>query len=735
MDIYILLTTLFVTYGLGVLVFLQAPRVRYVRFFAAMCLSIMVWIIANYITNHSLNDLALTNVANKWAFIGGYAVVFFGLMLTQNFPIRRKMTNRESVLVPILAISMLIASLFDAVVGTAELHPEGYLIFTSGELVWIYIAGFLTTLMLIVRNLTARHPRPTRDQSIQSSLLLVAFIASAVAGLSLNIIVPVVAEEWNATRFGPLVIIILVTLLTYAMIRHKLFDIRFAAIRTTAYILTLITLAIIYYLLALAASRTIFQGMGESDPFNIALALILALVFQPIKVFFDKVTDAVFLQRSYRTADFIGHLSRTLTSTMDLKLLLERSAVDIGGYLRSEQAFFVVMDANGKHVVGGTPRHKTLSVSDRDSIENHARSHRSSVIAAYLLSDDEPIKRLLERNRIGILVTLGQGERMIGYLALGEHLASRYTKRDLQVLTVVADEIYIAVQNSISARDLSDLNDSLQKRIDDATNELRKSNEKLLRLDEAKDEFVSMASHQLRTPLTSIKGYLDMVLQGDVGKITDSQRKLLSEAFDSSERMVHLINDFLNVSRLQTGKFVLEKNPTDLSKLVNQEVGSLKSAALSHGIKLRYKAPNNFPILAVDESKIRQVVMNFIDNAIYYSSSSTTVEIVLQHHGGEVIFEVHDHGIGVPKAEQKSLFTKFFRADNARKQRPDGTGVGLFLAKKVVDAHHGQIIFFSTEGKGSVFGFRLPVKKLQIDDTDNSRDYEDDKSNSSKKKS
>ena len=253
----------------------------------------------------------------------------------------------------------------------------------------------------------------------------------------------------------------------------------------------------------------------------------------------------------------------------------------------------------------------------------------------------------------------------------------------------------------------------LQRQIDEATAELRKANSELKRLDATKDEFVSMASHQLRTPLTSVKGYLSMVLEGDAGELNDDQRRLLTEAYSSSERMVGLIGDFLNVSRLQNGKFLIERSaPVDMSLLVAQEIETIREIAEGKGIGIAYHQPSRFPLLYLDEDKIRQVVMNFLDNAVYYSPESKVVTVRLYTNEGAVVFEVVDRGMGVPKAVQKHLFTKFFRADNARKQRPDGTGIGLYLAKKVVVGHGGKMIVHSVEGQGSTFGFRLPIKKL-----------------------
>jgi signal transduction histidine kinase len=177
--------------------------------------------------------------------------------------------------------------------------------------------------------------------------------------------------------------------------------------------------------------------------------------------------------------------------------------------------------------------------------------------------------------------------------------------------------------------------------------------------------------------------------------------------------MVHLINDFLNVSRLQTGKFIIDRRPIDLATIVAQEVDGLKTTAAQRKLSLSYKVSSNVPRIYADEGKLRQVIMNFVDNAIYYSKESTTIKVTLVADPDVITLKVKDTGIGVPEAEQANLFTKFFRATNARRQRPDGTGVGLYLAKRVIVAHGGKILFESAEGQGSTFGFTLPIKRLQ----------------------
>lgn len=239
--------------------------------------------------------------------------------------------------------------------------------------------------------------------------------------------------------------------------------------------------------------------------------------------------------------------------------------------------------------------------------------------------------------------------------------------------------------------------------------ELKQSNEKMQELDEAKDDFISMASHQLRTPLTSIKGYLSMLLDGDAGPLNETQKKFVEQASISSQRMVYLISDLLNVSRLKTGKFVIEPIETYLPDVVDQEVAQLVETAKSRQVDLTFDKPKEFPKLILDETKIRQVIMNFIDNAIHYSKSGGHIRVALNVVGNSVQYTVTDDGIGVPKADQPHLFTKFYRGENARKARPDGTGLGLFMAKKAIVASGGALLFKSEEGKGSIFGFTFPI--------------------------
>jgi signal transduction histidine kinase len=299
------------------------------------------------------------------------------------------------------------------------------------------------------------------------------------------------------------------------------------------------------------------------------------------------------------------------------------------------------------------------------------------------------------------LVKLQTRQKLVGIMATGFlHPLADLEEFDSMLLNRLGEAVGVAFDNKM-----------LFEENQQVLAQLRKVNIRLRELDKTKDEFISMASHQLRTPLTTVKGYLSMILDGDTGVVKKQQKELMQHAFDGANRMVYLIADLLNVSRLQSGKFVIENRPTNLAEVVGSEVSQFNEQAANKQIKLTYHKPDNFPVLELDETKIRQVVMNFIDNAIYYTPKGGSVTADLAMTDKEVSYTVTDTGIGVPKSMQHRLFTKFYRADNARKMRPDGTGLGLYMAKKVIVAQGGAIIFKSTEGEGSMFGFSFPRSK------------------------
>lgn len=579
----------------------------------------------------------------------------------------------------------------------------------------IYIILLMSVFILMYKYFKTYRYEQAEHRKLK--FIVIGFGVTALIGALLNFSVLLFSKEinWSIEALQPFSSIIFIIFTAYGILKGGLFDVRTAIVRSVTYSLVLATMAGIY--VGTTSLLSGILGFAQSGPAelagNVVISLVLVILFQPLKKFFDKITNRIFYKDNYNTDEFFGRLNKTLAVTTDLRNLLEKTATEIGKTLKASQTFFYINTENNRHITAGTDGHSTINKTDADEIIN-TKNKTNGVIVASILDDGDLVKDILISHKIEVVLPLIQDSVVIGYLCLGEHLSSNYTTRDINVLDTISNELIIAIQNALSVQEIRDFNVTLKREIAIATQELRIKNALLKKLDKAKDEFVSMASHQLRTPLTSVKGYLSMVIEGDAGKLSENQKELLGQAFISNEKMVHLVNDFLNVSRIQTGKFMLDKIPTDLSKLVTDEIDGLRQNAKARNLNLVLTVPKKLPMLNIDEGKIRQVVMNFADNALYYSNANTDIHIDLAVDGDEVVYTVKDTGIGVPVSEQGQLFTKFYRASNARKQRPDGTGVGLYLAKKIVTAHDGKIVFETVEGKGSTFGFRLPIKELEV---------------------
>lgn len=228
-------------------------------------------------------------------------------------------------------------------------------------------------------------------------------------------------------------------------------------------------------------------------------------------------------------------------------------------------------------------------------------------------------------------------------------------------------------------------------------------------VDRMKTEFISLASHQLRTPLSAIKWFMEMLLNGDAGQLNPDQTEFARNVSDSAERMNELVNALLNISRIELGKITVDPKPTDVRELVGSVVKELQVRLDAKKQKLTIAIPQDLPKVALDARLIRQVYVNLLSNSIKYSPENSELAIIIERKGNEMISKIVDHGYGIPKTQHDKIFQRFFRAENVAKRETDGNGLGLYLVKAIVESSHGKIQFESEENKGTTFTFSLPI--------------------------
>jgi len=225
-------------------------------------------------------------------------------------------------------------------------------------------------------------------------------------------------------------------------------------------------------------------------------------------------------------------------------------------------------------------------------------------------------------------------------------------------------------------------------------------------------EVVSIVAHQLKNPLSVLKGYLEVLLTEDFGKINEKQKEYLSDALENIGRMTRIVDYLLDVSRIEEGRYELKIKKTSLEKISQEVIKDFSSWAEASNCQLTLKKPKELPQVLVDPLKIRQVIENLISNALKFKSAGRgKIEITLEERGKEVLFSCRDNGVGIPEKDFKKVFSKFYRSEEAMELDPGGTGLGLYINKAIIELSKSKIWFKRNKDFGMTFYFTLPIAK------------------------
>lgn len=688
---------------LGAVIIANNPRQKLNIILGLFALLIAIWSLVTYFEvpslNHSLVEL-LVGADFTLSVVMGGLFYWFCISITGA---KKRFLNL------VIAILSLVSLVLAVTGNTVSLE------FTSDNVKFIPEIGYWLFSIMLGLDLVCglaflvvyRKHNVGRIKS-QIGFILYGLAATATILILTNMVLPNILDvSADVTRLGIYGVLFFTVSSAYAIIKHRFMDLRLLVARSVSFTFLLLLLGVVYGLLIFGTATLLFpqssMNIAQTGVY-IILGLLEALTFQPLRRIFERVTDRFFFKNRYDTEQVLSSFSNLLVRELDLDRLGRAALKSITDDLSVAYAQMIIF-SNGQ-------LYRTLMHGDtpkRLIVVPQLKHLNKEIIIADDLAGGE-VKQILEEHGLRVSLMLKTHDQTIGYLLLGDKLSgSVYSVQDIDVLEIMSHQLAVAVSNSLAFEEIQDFAKTLQERVNHATGRLRVANKHLKELDEAKDEFLSLASHQLRTPLTTIKGYLSMVLEGDAGKITKIQKNYTQYAFDSSERMVRMIADLLDVSRMSAGRFSIQKKSVDIADMLKHEIEQLSGHAKEKGLNLSLVLPHApIPPIMLDETKTSQVLMNFIDNAIYYTTTGS-VTVVLVIKGSMVRVEVRDTGMGVPVADQKHIFSKFYRAQNAQKMRPDGTGLGLFLAKRVIEEQGGNIVFSSKVGQGSVFGFEIPL--------------------------
>lgn len=676
------------------------------RMFIAFGLVTTLYVGFVYLSNFPSHYSEVLLFTRMSLFMASFIPITF-LLFTYAFVGRKKIFNTSMYILIISSVILAALAFSPQAIGAVTKQSYGVDLSKTGPLLWLTLIDFviLTTYSFFLLIGYARKS----DKATQSQVYIIVFTSFLV--ITLNMITQIVLPEFHQDTYGNIIgnpsIVLFVGGIGYTILRHKLFDIRTVALRTLGFVLTLMVVMITFAIIMLVPSKLLFRNLYLNDIENlyfIAAAIILCLLFNPMKALLEKITDQLFFQVTYNSEQLVNDISKILASEIRLEEMTSQVIEILRKRMNIKEIDIIVLDAGKIYFESGKYFSPIIN-----NLQNDLNKIESDIVVTDRLPEG-PEKSMLEKYKIQVVSKMKVRDDTVGYILFSNRARGLgYVKQDLLVTDIVSDELAIAIQNSRAYDQIRQFNASLQRKVEESTSQLLLANDELKKASATKDDFISMVSHQLGTPLTVMEGFLSLITQGFYDKDSDQAKEALKKALSRTRVMKNLVFDLLNLSRMSAGKFFLELSPVNLNEVVKDEVSQLDMEAKDKNVTLTYHDPETpVPIIQLDEAKTRQAIMNLVNNAIFYSPSGK-VDVYLSSDENNIIFKVVDNGIGVPDDQKDHLFTKFFRADNAIRESPNGTGIGLYLVKRVVEDQHGSVIFSSKIKQGSTFGFKLPI--------------------------
>ncbi len=726
-----LISAIFVLF-LGIFVFLKNKKLKLNIIFFLLSIAMTVWLFSTFMMFVSKTD----DQAIFWDRTVYLGVVLIPILM-YHFGLAFSKTRNSKILYSgyFLAVTFLILSRTDYFV--ADLFKYQWGVHTKAQIFHhIFLAYFSIYLFLFYFNLYC-HYRKTKIgiERNQTKYIFIAFLIllSGVLGY-------LPAYGIGIYPFAYLSGLIFTIILAYAILKYRLMDIRMAIKRSTIFSGVVIMITAAYALAAFLLSWVVFGGVYTFKTqiiVGLIVAFLVALGFRPLYDWLRKITDTFLFKGEYKPQELMADISDILSQTLDLDKVVNILKEQISRALRIDKMEVVVLEGGNEiaSVAKGDlamTSQKTLrqaqeikepqGVKALRKLINYFKKQREVLVLEELKRKkaekngfDKGVLfiRDLEKLKTALAVPLLVKEKLVGLFLLSfKKSGDMFTDEDIKTLEAIAAQAAIALENARLYEEMKDFSKTLQKEVNRQTKNLRDANIRLEQLDKAKSEFISLASHQLRTPLSIIKGYISMMLEGAWGKITGKQKEHLERVYSSNERLIKLVEDLLTVSRIEAGRLEFDFQPLALDELTESMIKEFSQMTAKKGLYLKYIKPAKaLPKVKADSLKIRQVIQNLIDNALHYTKEGGAT-IHLKAEKNNVRFSIEDTGIGISSEEQVTLFEKFSRGKEIARIHTEGTGLGLYLAAKLVEAHQGKIWVESEgKGKGSAFYFELPVKR------------------------
>ncbi len=752
------LFVLFPCVTVGVFTLLKGRRkIHFV--WSAFCFSIALWGFGMY------KIATATSVDNSffWWRIAEIGVILIPLFLT-HFVITFLELKRKFLLVAFYiasAIFIFLDLFTKKFIGNLYFAFDQFYYILATPIYIIFICLFVLSVIYALFELSRAYGNNSGIKRHQIRYLMLAFSIGFSGGITSYF--PVfrmdVYPVWNVTIF------ISALMSTYAILRYRLMDLRIVVRKIVIYFVSAAFVYGMFYLVTWIYNRSL-GGIYNNGAY--LSGLIIAPLFVLLFVWFNNkikgIANKYLFFSLYSHQETIAKLTDELTNSIDLNKIVDSIVNSIKQAMQLDRAGILLIDQSD-----GTIKYKIAKVVGFN--ENNGISLvQDNFLTQYLQKTQKPLVRdelqmivkdlsdpnerqsfnqlseNMKRIEASLCLPMVISNKLIGIIVLGSKVSGdAYTNEDLDLLSTLSKQAAIAVDNARLYREVQDFSKTLQQKVDEQTKEIREQKEKvekayeiekqaheeLKRTDEVKTQFLVITNHHLRTPLTAINWYTDLLLSGKRGKIPPKSKEIIDRIKTSTAEEIKIVDDLLNVSQFQLDKDMINPRPeVNIEDTLKQIKDGADAEIQQKGIYIKIEKEDKneiIPLIPADESKLKVAITNVVDNAVKYTEKGgVTITINSkseirnpkqiqnsndQNSKQSILITIQDTGIGMDETELKNIFDKTFqRGEQAQKLFATGKGIGLYISAKIIEAHRGRIWAESGgKGKGSTFYIELPT--------------------------
>ena len=679
---------------MGVIVLKKNIKSTTNRLFFFFSTTAAIWSILSFLEN-LISDIRIAEIILRLDFFFGGVLIFFAFLFLFNFP---KVNNKFNWFIPMLMLPILFVSVFsfsDELINNVALSYSG-IAFSFGPLFWMYAAILLLSILSGIIYQIVQYSKMIGVGRMQIKYVLLGFTVVAITA-SFNLffqnVLPLDIFRW--INFSPL---FLFACIFYAMVRYHLMDIRFVIRLGAVFSFLLAIVTAIYASLGYVFSEYLFIAR----PWNYLIpSIIIVFSFGKIKEIIESVSDKIFFQKKYRFSDMTSEIENAIRSAgLDLDKALAGINESVSSALKlSAATIFITSSDYGilpRHIYGDQKKIKVLNtlspifaylsknlnhIIDREELSSNFSDHgnvnlwRDSLVSA------------MRDGGIALAAPIEFQGKLIGIYALSDKLSHDYfSHEDFELIKHVSWQLSFAIDNA-------------------------RVYEELKKLDEEKSRFISVVSHQFRTPLTASRFNMELCLDNTLNK--KDKDESLKAAYKGILSISDQLDKLLLVLEIEGGKITAHLDNVDGGQIAVAAADKARRLIEEKGMTLKVDIENDNLSFLGDSDKIGKVLSVLLDNSSSYSFPGSEIKLSVRADEFEIdrkiTFSVSDDGIGVNKESGKNLAKKFFRGKDAVSMSPDGIGLGLFIAKKMVSAHGGELWFENKSKKGTTFNVSFPV--------------------------